>query len=72
MKREDVKPKERTYTILDNIAEWRRGCTCGGPLDLEGHSESPADCVECTEGLIRAIESAMKKSWWRRIISTWL
>jgi len=34
---------------LDNIAEWRKGCSCA-PND-------PADCNECTTALIEAIEA---------------
>lgn len=36
-------------TILEMIAEWRRGCSCA----RKGH---PEECTECTVGLIEAIE----------------
>jgi hypothetical protein len=61
--------KRRTYTILDNIAEWRRGCTCGGPMALDGGKDHPGDCVECTEALIEAISNSLRKSWWRRLLA---
>lgn len=35
---------------LRNIAEWRKGCTCA-PKD------SPAECIDCTVGLITAVEN---------------
>lgn len=48
-------------TPLEMIAEWRKGCSCGGPMfDLtEGRARgttSPAQCEECTVALIDAIE----------------
>lgn len=42
-------------TILEMIAVWRSGCSIGGPAAYPP-SESPADCFECTEGLVDAIE----------------
>lgn len=40
----------RTHHPLANIAEWRKGCTCA-PED------SPAKCIDCTVGLITAVEN---------------
>lgn len=50
---------------LEMIAEWRKGCTVAGPLfneiiDKDGKT-SPADCVECTEGLINALEGRLRE-----------
>lgn len=64
--------RRRTYTILDNIAEWQRGCTCGGPLAIDGRRDHPGDCVECTEGLIDAIKDSLSRSWLRRLLGRWL
>lgn len=64
--------RHRTFTILDNITEWRRGCTCGGPLALAGRKDHPGDCVECTEALVESIEKHLQKSWLRRLIARWL
>lgn len=41
--------KGGTYHPLRNIAEWRKGCSCATPGD-------PAECQECTVGLIDSIE----------------
>jgi hypothetical protein len=41
-------------TILEIIAEWRRGCSCA----VEG---KPEQCEACTRAAIDAIESAEKK-----------
>lgn len=64
--------QRRTFTILDNIAEWKRGCTCGGPLAIDGRKDHPGDCVECTEALITNIEDRLRSSWWRRLVERWL
>jgi hypothetical protein len=50
---------------LEMIAEWRKGCTCGGPVldQMEGAApgtHSPAECVECTVALIEALESVLR------------
>lgn len=57
----DREIRDGTRHPLDCIAEWRKGCSCGGPMldRIEGKpigTSSPAECVECTEGLIAAIE----------------
>lgn len=48
---------------LEMIAEWRRGCTNAGPRAApyvdDDDRKSPAACVECTEGLIDALEPAL-------------
>lgn len=36
------------YHPLHNIAEWRKGCSCA--------VSQPGECLECTNGLIEAIE----------------
>lgn len=64
--------RDRSYTILDNISEWRRGCTCGGAQALDGRKDHPGDCVECTEALIASIERSLRKSWLRKMVSRWL
>lgn len=51
-------------TPLEMIAEWRKGCTCGGPIfdQIEGNPEgttSCAQCAECTDGLIDALEKRL-------------
>lgn len=51
---------------LEMIEEWKRGCTCAGPMydSILGKPEgtTPAwECKECTEGLIQAIENYLKK-----------
>lgn len=53
-------------TPLEMIAEWRKGCSCGGPMfdAMEGNprgTTSPAQCEECTVALIDAIESAERE-----------
>ena len=59
---------------LEMIAEWRRGCTVAGPL--LGYDDSPAECAECTDALIDAIESHLTaekfliwsnehRAWWK-------
>jgi len=53
-------------TPLEMIAEWRKGCSCGGPpFDLGmGNAEgttSPAQCEECTVALIDALESVLRE-----------
>jgi hypothetical protein len=58
-------------TPLEMIAEWRKGCTCGGPMfdRIENNppgTTSPAECVECTVGLIEAMES-----WHQRARGPW-
>jgi hypothetical protein len=50
---------------LDMIAEWRKGCSCGGPafdrmMGLPQGRTSPALCQECTIGLIDALERALR------------
>lgn len=52
-------------TPLEMIAEWRKGCTGGGPVldQIEGAplgTHSPAECVECTEALIDALEKRLE------------
>lgn len=47
-------------TILEMIAEWRRGCSIGGPAAYPP-SDSPCDCFECTEGLVDAIEAKERR-----------
>ena len=53
-------------TPLEMIAEWRKGCSCAGPLHDqlyakdEANATSPAECTECTEGLVRALEEYLK------------
>jgi hypothetical protein len=65
----------RTYTVLDNIAEWKKCCSVAGPAmipcdaDWEEWQKHPGNCVDCTESLIRAIERSLSKSWWRRLIA---
>lgn len=50
-------------TILEMIAEWRKGCSNtmtdddGNAIDQRLHPES---CSECTVGLINAIEHKIK------------
>lgn len=39
-------------TPLEIIAEWRRGCSCA--------TNSPAECVACTEGMVSALENALQ------------
>lgn len=53
-------------TPLEMIAEWRKGCSCGGPaydrmMGKPPGTTSPWECQQCTEGLIDAIQS-----WHRR------
>jgi hypothetical protein len=48
-------------TPLEMIAEWRRGCTNAGPRECPAPVEptSPAACVECTDGLIEALQKRL-------------
>jgi len=51
--------------ILEMISEWRRGCSCAGPvhdqmLGLAAGTTNPGDCYPCTLGLIEAIEKREK------------
>jgi len=70
--------ERRSYTIRDNIGEWRRGCSIAGPAmipigdDVQDTQKHPGNCVTCTEELIDAIEQALTKSWWRRLLARWL
>lgn len=52
-------------TPLEMIAEWRKGCSCGGPpydlIEKPAEPSSPAQCIECTEALIVALESALSQ-----------
>lgn len=52
-------------TILEMIAEWRKGCSIAGPAC--GQDDSPANCSECTEGLIDAIERKVRSERQPRI-----
>lgn len=54
-------------TPLEMIAEWRKGCSCAGPLydEMFGRPEgtsSPAECEACTVGLIDALERALRQT----------
>lgn len=56
----EVVPVVEAAPIAAHIAEWRKGCTCGGPRYDRMHKNpegttSPARCEECTVGLIEAI-----------------
>jgi hypothetical protein len=54
---------EITYspkTILEIIAEWRKGCSIAGPLSMYPHNQHPVECSECTIGCIEAIEAVEK------------
>lgn len=42
---------------IEMIAEWQKGCSIAGPAC--GQDDSPAECIECTEGLINAMAKAM-------------
>lgn len=51
-------------TPLEMIAEWEKGCTCGGPVfdRCEGNpagTTSPVQCQECTVALIEALKGAL-------------
>ncbi len=46
-------------TIQEMIQEWRKGCTHAGPAGCPP-TENPAECVECTTGLIKAIENRVQ------------
>lgn len=51
-------------TPLEMIAEWRKGCTCGGPVydQIMGNQPGttrPAYCEECTDALVNALEAAL-------------
>lgn len=52
-------------TPLEMIAEWRKGCTIAGPMHSrcypDGEPIKTGYCVECTEALIDALESALKR-----------
>ena len=53
--------------ILQMIMEWRKGCSCAGPVYdmMMGHpagTSSPVECPECTIGLINAIERSEQVS----------
>lgn len=52
-------------TLLEMIAEWRKGCSCAGPLHdtifRPKHPTSPTECEECTAGLIDAMEARIRK-----------
>lgn len=53
-------------TPLEMIAEWKKGCTCAGPMydkmfNRPEGTTSPWECQTCTEGLISAIEEYLKK-----------
>lgn len=49
-------------TPLQMIAEWRRGCSNAGPRNASGlgADTTPAECIECTEGLINALEQSLQ------------
>lgn len=49
----------RLMSPLEMIEEWRKGCSIAGPAC--GQNDSPAECHECTEGLIDALEDALKR-----------
>lgn len=42
-------------TLLEMIAEWRKGCSCSS------HGK-PEECAECTKALIDAIEARVSAS----------
>lgn len=50
---------------LEMIAEWRKGCTVAGPMHHkcfpDGEPLSAGYCVECTEGLIEALERVLRE-----------
>ncbi len=53
-------------TPIEMIAEWKKGCTCGGPVfdRIEGNepgTTSPAECAECTAALIDALEHVLRE-----------
>lgn len=52
-------------TPLEMIAEWRKGCTVAGPMHShcfpDGDPLPAGYCVECTEGLIDALESRLRR-----------
>lgn len=50
-------------TILEMIAEWRKGCSNTNDRQHGGKSYrvSPVNCSECTIGLIESIEARMQK-----------
>jgi hypothetical protein len=53
-------------TILEMIAEWRKGCTCAGPdhdraFGLPEGTTSATECADCTEALIDAIEAKARR-----------
>lgn len=45
----------RVYHPLANIAEWRKGCSCA--------VSQPGECLDCTNGLIEAIER-----WFEQVV----
>lgn len=51
--------------ILEMIAEWRKGRTNAGPMYDKMFPKdvptSPCECIDCTEGLINAIEEKCRK-----------
>lgn len=55
----------RGMNIEEMIKEWRRGCSCAGPVydkmmqQPEG-TTGPEECPECTKALIEAIERTFK------------
>lgn len=52
-------------TLLEMIAEWRKGCSCAGPAhDAMFHPKNPTsatECEPCTVGLIDAMEQRIKR-----------
>lgn len=50
---------------LEMIAEWRKGCTVAGPMHShcfpDGDPLPAGYCVECTEGLIDALERVLRQ-----------
>jgi hypothetical protein len=57
--------KETDMLPLDMIAEWRKGCSCAGPMHDElfkpKNPTSATECEACTVGLIDALEAALKE-----------
>lgn len=51
--RQGEHPPRVTRHPLENITEWRKGCSCA--------PDDPADCNECTTALIDAIEAWFKQ-----------
>lgn len=42
-------------TPLEQISEWRKGCSCSRP-------GKPEECLECTRGLIEALEKSIRRT----------